>query len=300
MKTNVKLAAFWLISVLLPVICWIVALSQRDLNIELAGGYGWIAPLTLAAGVAMFLTRWDRQLQWPVLKWMYALLAIGWVLCPLSILLGEPWLAALGFGLEVTGFLASQQDRQSQSLLSLSWLLVPVVGLPQVAGSALESMARVGILGSADSVLRVLQIPHLLTSDGIDIPGQTIPLETLSSSFLGCSMFVACSMLYSVWRRRNGLTVVFNAMSAAAWWFVFHASELSATATLRQAGSNLGQSVITGTCLLAVCILFLSSELGILGLLRPVPDGPGDSRRANPLIVFWNWINEPRMKMVGS
>ncbi|MCR9296573.1 MAG: hypothetical protein NXI32_28000 [bacterium] len=151
------------------------------------------------------------------------------------------------------------------------------------------------ILNIVENVLRFLHVPHIAHADSIELVHTTLNANIGPLSAFGWPVFSMVAGGYCWLRRRSWLMWVLNLISASLWWVLFHVAVLVVTAIVWQRGTQLAPIWIYWTLLPPIILLFLSTESGVRGMLAPITGKNLDTRRVNPLVVFWN-----RLAAVGE
>lgn len=283
MNSKSTYSAIWLACIAIQIlICSPVIRTGTSLGLFLA-----IPLVTLG----LFVWKWDQVIRFPNHWGTLTLLCSGLGISALSTLIGQTTLACFGLSLTMFAFFATHEDLQQHKLTHLGWLLFPILAAPTLASDWIAAGSRASILSVAGNILRTLKTPFVLLDDAIKIPTQTLTIHDSADSYLGWQAFAFIAVIYSLLLGRNWIITFLNVVSACCCWFVFHCGILVATAVLRNNGAMLNSISLFVLCILAVVLLFLSTERGLRGIFAPIEDGSGDARNANPLIVTWNFLD---------
>lgn len=283
MNSKSTYLAIWLACLAIQLlICYPVIRTGTSLWLFVA-----IPLVTLGA----FIWKWDQAIHFPDHWGTITLLCSGLGISALSCLIGQTPLACLGLSLSLFAFFATHEDLQQHKLTHLGWLLFPILAAPTLASEWIASGSRAAMLSAAENILRLFKTPFVALDNSIRIPTQTLTIHDSADSYLGWQVFVLIAVGYSILLGRNWIITFLNSVSAWGWWFVFHSSLLVATAVLTNNGAMLSSISLVILCLMAVVLLFLSTERGLRGIFAAIEDGSGDGRNANPFIVTWNFLD---------
>ncbi len=288
---------------------WIVSLFASAIGVAVHWhALTWQAPWVIIADstiiLLLFLFLWNRRFS-PLESLLPASLTLlGLSLSATSILLPIPWFTVAGLALVIAGFLFAQRsnapspsedeledDPADETLGKLSWLLVPIVGIPASVHARLIESAATSMVASVDSILRFVRIPHVVLERSIELSAQNVQLTEITALPWNWQTFVSLAAIYSILMGRVWAVTLGNVLVSVFWWFAFHVGCMLLQCVFLNQGTIVAPLAIYLVCGILCCVLFLSTERGLRGLLAPVADGSGDSTQANPLIFAWNRLS---------
>lgn len=287
---------FWLALLLAQVpVLWIY-LSQLVRNPI----YGWLPLLCLLAAVVLFALRWNRRLELPLRVVALVVVAGGVATAGLAAITGHAWLAIVGFLATTWGFFVSQRGAGEQSLLSIWFLTWPLVRLPSGSNDALTQRLNNQLTGAIEAILRLWEVPHVTYPNSIAVSGTRLYFDQFVYSPVSWPAFLSVAMLYSAIMRREWYIAAFNLISAFFWCFAFQTLVLLTSIHLQISTESIAFKFLLLAGGLIAFLLFVSTERGVRGLLRPITEGLSDARLVNPFVYAWNWCFTPRKKRSNS
>ncbi len=257
--------------------------------------YQYFPFVFIAIGFLLY-KRFDRRFVPPANWYRWSQVALGTTFVVASILLGSPWLSAIGFVLTMASFLGSSRDTLGRSLVPLILPLLMIVRLPLGYDQLLVIKLQSITTELSSVLLDLFRVPHVAAANVIRLPQK--------------ELFVAeaCSGIQSVFTLAFLALVVVTFFERRIWLtpvYLLIAILLAVAANvMRVTGVALGEAWygvdlasgwahdLIGYAALVIAVLFLLSfDQLVMTMLHPV-EPPDDGPVVNPLIAGWNWLVE--------
>lgn len=289
MKSPVPHSVLWALVFLaqLPLLVLYLLRLQRDPI------YGWWPLVALLVVALLVWRRWDGRTELPRRRLPAIGLCLG-VLAGLAAgLLGNTWLAGFAFCCISGAWLATHHQHNGIRLSSIAYITWSLLQIPLGGNAALTQFLGISLERSIESLLRLLQVPHVFFSDAVEVIGVTFYFDQAVYSWLSWPLFLTLAMIHSAIWRRTWFEAVFNAFSALFWCFAFRCGLLLICLQLGMPLDSWGAAALSMVCGALACGMFLSAERGLRLLLQPISESSLDSRFANPYVIAWNYCFSP-------
>ncbi len=271
---------------------WLLAYWARHL---------WIAEfrlVLLSVPIALILVyrNWDRAVHWPN-RFGNLLLGAAIVASLSAVGLGSLWMASCAALLVIGAWLVSHQDRTQIHLGLLYlwpcfWLMV---GLPPRWNRTLQGILDQWSIDIASRLLDDASIVHRIHAGSLELVAQSFSADQIIQRHISVFLLLALSLYGIAWLKRSPALIPCYILFSAVCYTTLGVLQMIWIAAMAQwHGQDWTFGWRRGLLTLAMAILagllLFSADRLIRFFSMPATSQYVDTKRANPLVIAWNWL----------
>ncbi len=284
---------FWLIFLLMPVPLLVVHFSWM-----LKREHFHYLPALLIATVVLIWQRWNGMITTPFSS--MTKLATVWALLLvylLGILISSPWIIAFGWTVSIILAFASMGGKAEANLVQLWPLALMILPMPMNLDASLTTWLQLRSSMLSSHILDLIDIPHLLLGNVIELSEGTIFVEQACSGVQSVYTLIFCAALLVVWGRRTIFLIPFYVATAVFWALALNVLRIVLVGWAKfylHSDWSIGweHELLGYFCLVLALLCLLSTDRLLRILVFPISSDATSTRAKVPLIDLWNWACE--------
>lgn len=252
------------------------------------------APVLVVAIAVLFQSRLQHTSPAPKHRFRWQPLSVGLALCLLlpALYFRSPWIGVVSLLFLIDGLLPA--FRQSRNAVRLFWVLVPLpLGYDRSLVLKLQQLAS----KLASIVLDYWHIPHSMSGNVLELPGQRLLVEEACSGLGSIYLLLSVSLLVVVATKMRFLKAVPLVLSSVVWAILGNVFRIAAIAVAHHRyqidfASGWNHELL-GISSLLLSVLGIACTAGFLNLLlSPVSAKLDSDTKINRFVtpeLLWNW-----------
>ena len=202
-------------------------------------------------------------------RFALALLGLSFAILAAGAALRVRWVAPISAWLTLAGVVwRVGGSALARALWPAGLMLLVIIPPPMHLDQVLAANLRTLAVGASSRALDVLGVPHYVSGNVIEIPGQRLLIEEACTGLNSLMAVVAFSLLYGLWARRAVGTIALLLLASAATVVIANVARITVGAWLQ---ATHGVNLLTGSAhelvglgLFAVCLCVVTGVDALL------------------------------------